>query len=336
MEEHDITLIRHLPIQVSEVFEQEGGSMAAALKTGGTTVESLRQIHYRMPHDQFRAMLTFCTEELAKPEFGLLVGTALKPLSFSSLGISCLASDTAVLALQRLSRFATLLATGAKGALDLEGDCYVIRLRGARTQYTSAEEVDLVASSLVRLVGLTINEDIKPVKVALKRGKPADPSAWYHVFGNRIVWDAPETSIYLQKEPLQAARLSANEALARANDDYTQKVIDDLYQSDFIRRVNEKIALHLPDGPPNQSQIASELAMSARTLQRRLKDEDTHFSKLVVELRKNLAVNALRNGSRSIAEVAFQLGYAEHSTFSRAFKGWMGMSPQEFVERCGS
>ena len=149
MEEHDITLIRHLPIQVSEVFEQEGGSMAAALKAGGTTVESLRQIHYRMPHDQFRAMLTFCTEELAKPEFGLLVGTALKPLSFSSLGISCLASDTAVLALQRLSRFATLLATGAKGGLDLEGDCYVIRLRGARTQYTSAEEVDLVASSLV-------------------------------------------------------------------------------------------------------------------------------------------------------------------------------------------
>jgi AraC-like DNA-binding protein len=34
--------------------------------------------------------------------------------------------------------------------------------------------------------------------------------------------------------------------------------------------------------------------------------------------------------------LAFQLGYAEHSTFSRAFKGWMGISPQEFVERCGS
>jgi len=336
MEEHDITLIRQLPIQVLEVFEQEGGTATEAMALAGVTADELRQIHFRMPHDRFRAMLTFCAEQLKKPQFGLLVGRALRPLSFSSLGISCLASDTAVLALQRLSRFASLLATGAKGVLDLEADCYVIRIRGARTRYTSEEEVDLVAAALVRLVGLTINQDIKPIKVALKRSKPQDPALWYDFFGNRILWDAAETSIYLQKESLQAVRLSANEELARANDEYTERVIEALHQSDFIRRVNEQIALRLPDGPPNQSQIASDLAMSSRTLQRRLKDESTSFSQLVVELRKNLATNALRHGSRSIAELAFQLGYAEHSTFSRAFKGWMGISPQEFVERCGS
>ena len=72
MEEHDITLIRQLPIQVLEIFEQEGGDAAEAMAQAGVTADELRQIHFRMPHDRFRTMLTFCAERLEKPQFGLM------------------------------------------------------------------------------------------------------------------------------------------------------------------------------------------------------------------------------------------------------------------------
>ena len=101
-------------------------------------------------------------------------------------------------------------------------------------------------------------------------------------------------------------------------------------RSDLVHRVNRQIAMRLPDGLPDQESIASDMAMSVRTLHRKLKEDDTSFQQLVQELRKSLAQQMLKDGQRSVSEVAFNLGYADHSAFSRAFKGWFGVTPHQF------
>ena len=99
-----------------------------------------------------------------------------------------------------------------------------------------------------------------------------------------------------------------------------------------MRQVNRQIALRLPDGPPDQETIANDLAMSVRTLHRRLKEEGTTFNELLTQLRQSLAQRMLSDGNRSISEVAFNLGYSDHSAFSRAFKGWFGQSPNDYAK----
>jgi AraC-like DNA-binding protein len=73
--------------------------------------------------------------------------------------------------------------------------------------------------------------------------------------------------------------------------------------------------------------IARRLAMSARTLQRRLGDEGTTFDALLDATRKELAFSYLAGDSLASSEVAFALGFSDSTAFHRAFKRWTGTTP---------
>ena len=73
--------------------------------------------------------------------------------------------------------------------------------------------------------------------------------------------------------------------------------------------------------------VARELAVSTRTLQRRLSDEGTTFQTVLGETRESLAKQYLAHSALSTGEIAFLLGYEEPNSFYRAFRGWTGETP---------
>jgi len=102
---------------------------------------------------------------------------------------------------------------------------------------------------------------------------------------------------------------------------------------DVVARARVTIIDQLPDGEPSRREVASELAMSERTLARRLSDRDYTFSSLVDEVRGQLAKEYLRQSRFSVTDVAFLLGFSDQSNFARAFKRWTDQSPSEFRSR---
>jgi AraC-like DNA-binding protein len=74
-------------------------------------------------------------------------------------------------------------------------------------------------------------------------------------------------------------------------------------------------------------------ALSERTLHRRLAEEGTRFSDLVDEARYARARELLVDRRNSVEAVAFAVGYAEPSSFSRAFKRWSGLGALEYRRR---
>jgi AraC-like DNA-binding protein len=93
--------------------------------------------------------------------------------------------------------------------------------------------------------------------------------------------------------------------------------------------VKTAIVERLPSGAPSAEIIAADLAMSARTLQRRLADADASYSVILESVRRELAAQYVTDASRSLAEISFLLGFSEQSAFSRAFRRWHGRSPTE-------
>ena len=97
-----------------------------------------------------------------------------------------------------------------------------------------------------------------------------------------------------------------------------------------LGRIASLLATQLTDTLPDKTLIASQLGMSERTLQRRLKEEGTSFQALLDRTRHYLARELLRNTRVPLTDVALQLGFSEPSTFFRAFKKWEGMTPGQF------
>jgi AraC-like DNA-binding protein len=86
----------------------------------------------------------------------------------------------------------------------------------------------------------------------------------------------------------------------------------------------------LTGGRPDNQTVASELAMSDRTLKRRLSDEGTSFKHLLTQARHEQAREYLADPSLDIKEVAFMIGYEDQNSFYRAFRLWEGDTPSNW------
>ena len=81
---------------------------------------------------------------------------------------------------------------------------------------------------------------------------------------------------------------------------------------------------------PSLEEIANELSMQPRTLNRRLQAEGTTFRELISEARFEVACRLLKVTSMQIADIARALGYANAAGFSHAFQRWSGTPPSEW------
>jgi AraC-like DNA-binding protein len=86
----------------------------------------------------------------------------------------------------------------------------------------------------------------------------------------------------------------------------------------------------LAGGRPDITDVARELRLSVRTLQRRIDEEGTTFRDLLLAVRQELVRKYFAQPGIQINEVAFQLGYEDTNSFYRAFRNWEGTTPSQW------
>jgi len=97
-----------------------------------------------------------------------------------------------------------------------------------------------------------------------------------------------------------------------------------------VSEVRRAIVEQLEGGEPSLERVAKQLAMSPRTLQRRLHEHSLRYADLLDSTREGAARSYLTDRQVSVAEVVYLLGFAEQSSFNRAFKRWTGKAPTEY------
>jgi AraC-like DNA-binding protein len=98
-------------------------------------------------------------------------------------------------------------------------------------------------------------------------------------------------------------------------------------QESFPERVRATIQRKLAGQRPRMQDIARELHISSRTLQRRLQDAGYSFQQVLEEARHQLARHYLNNSLLELSETAYLLGYEDANSFVRAFRNWEGVPP---------
>ena len=109
---------------------------------------------------------------------------------------------------------------------------------------------------------------------------------------------------------------------------YLERIAPGAVVTDQVRHV---VADLLADGEVSSSRVAGRLAMSARTMQRRLQDEGTSFREVVTHVRVTLAKRAMDSGTTSVPVLADRLGFSDAGAFRRAFKRVTGLTPGAYA-----
>lgn len=100
---------------------------------------------------------------------------------------------------------------------------------------------------------------------------------------------------------------------------------------DIVGRVRAAL-LSSENGYPTLVEVAETLHMSTRTLKRRLHDHHTSFHQLLDGARRAEAIRLLTGTALSLEQVSIRLGYADASSFRRAFQSWTDSTPSTFRE----
>ena len=98
----------------------------------------------------------------------------------------------------------------------------------------------------------------------------------------------------------------------------------------LIHEVRQHLLEQLERGTVDPSLLARRVRMSERTLRRKLQAAGTRYQDLLDELRAQLAKQYVQRPDADVAQVASRLGFADPSTFYRAFKRWTGLTPAQY------
>ena len=183
-------------------------------------------------------------------------------------------------------------------------------------------------------IGKEITGTIIPVtEIKFHYPEPENADEYHKIFDAIVLFNQPETSIsfdmsyynyplhFSNPELLALFEKQAGVFLKRLSENTTwvARVAKILYKKG---KLNYKIG-----------DVARELGLNIRSLQLKLKEESSTFREIKDKVQSDIAKSFLDNGSYSISETGYLLGFSEPSTFHRTFKRWTGMTPGEYMNK---
>ncbi|MGW4118012.1 AraC family transcriptional regulator [Nocardia sp. NPDC004711] len=170
-------------------------------------------------------------------------------------------------------------------------------------------------------------------RLSFRHGAPADTARYRSVFGVEPDFGAAGTELAFDAAHLDVALPQANEWARSRCEQMCRDLLARRHARTGVAGAVRDLLIRNPGVLPDQSAVAAEMYVSARTLSRRLHEEGTSFRTLLDEVRQALSEELLDRTDMTTEQVAGRLGYAEAASFIRAFRRWQGCPPQEYRAR---
>jgi len=277
------------------------------------------------------------------PVFGLHTGLHARLSTYPFYGLVVCACTTLRGAFAQTRRYEGLAHDLGRSRLDERG--------GIATYYwdtpwlsecTPAQArhlVDSVLAGILTFVSWLAHERLPVHEIGLPYPEPdaAIRAAHAQVFGPAVVYGVPAAygrfDAALLDRPVPNADGSMLKVLQRHADELLAARLRETSEPRIVTDVRREIAAQLASDRARVDDVATALALSTRTLQRKLAEAGTNFQAVHDTARQALAEELLRDSQLNLTDVAFMLGYREQSSFNRACREWFGATPARTRER---
>lgn len=285
-----------------------------------------------LPADSYYDMLERIASRADVTDLPVRVGASMRLDEYGALGLAFKAATTLGGSFQRVERYARLWTSVVEYELrpDPRGTLFILHRSGERRLGLRLSNEATLASA-VSIARQVSPVPVAPLEVLIRHPVPKSVTSHEAWFGGPVRFGADLDAILFSHEALAQPNILGDAGISR----YLISHLDaDLAQiaeeTPLVAHAKDAIAQTLSEGVPKMADIARGLGLSARSFHRRLSEHGMNFQTLTEDTRRDLAEGLLRDESHSLAEIAFLTGFSEQSSFTRAFKRWVGTTPASY------
>ena len=288
----------------------------------------------RVPHSSMMRFWQRARDLTGDDHLGIHLAEAAPIPSFEVHAYAMLSSPNLREAYRRACRYQRLIHEATDLTFDESADEGVLRHALPGGKPVPRPPAEFLVTLWVRIGRLVAGDDWSPSLICFAHQEPADIKEHVRVFRAPLRFSSGLTAMHVPNFVLDTPNPREDASLAGLLDRYAEGLLKQLpRRPNFSERVRAALLKELQGGAPTVTAIAKTLHVSPRSLHRGLHNEGTSFRELLEQLRHERATALLANPACSVAEVGFLLGFAELSSFSRAFKRWTGRAPAAFRAR---
>lgn len=250
--------------------------------------------------------------------------------SFILMCHAVLSAHTLEQAMLRMLRFYRVLLSDFDASLVRDGDIAEIVLKEAGPPRTAFAYLTF----FVVFLGVShwlIDRRMPLLEIEFR--SPTDEGADHYrrLLGDNLEFGRPQTRIRFSSEFLALKPMRNEAQMETFRRDSPQSLIAQYRSRDSVSaRVWSELRRSRPDEWPGFEDLASRLYTTSSTLRRRLEAEGTSYQRIKDEVRREQAIQYLRQNEMSNADIAEELGFGDPSTFYRAFRKWTGATPNAY------
>lgn len=278
----------------------------------------------------FNALLALAAHRSGNRLFALQFGLEHGMRGMGTLLHVIQSADTVGEVLRALVRYGHVLGTAVEFRLERHaGNARLLCQVTDADLHCVRQTVEWAMGLSAHLMHSLLKHLWRPHALLLCHGAGAEPSAYRRLLGVAPRFSSTENAWVFDPELLDTQLGAKDQRILQLTRQFQDELADITLEA-LPMHVQKLMRSRMPQGRVTVEQIAMDLKISSRSLQRYLLTQGTSFQALLDETRQAMATRLLRDASINLTQVAELLGYTQLAAFSRAFSRWHGLSPQQW------
>ena len=307
----------------------------APCKAAGIDALILKDHEARISTKQFDIIWKEAVKKADDINFGLHFGREIANSYFGGNILFSMMTNSATVgnAMEIFCRYHTLMEDSILPKMKVEDDFAFFLWESIDPHFEISRHIsEALLCAYVYIIRRITENNSGLLEVRFRHKRPKDIREHKEVFLVPLLFDQPKNELVIEKNTLNLPVFLADPKLLETLEHLAKNLLDSLYpQNIWTDKVISLISKLLSGGEKTDIKaIAANLAVSARNLQNRLKEEKTSYQRILDQVRKEVALNYLTQKDVTICDIAFLLGFSEQSAFNHAFKRWSGLTPGQY------
>lgn len=299
-----------------DVARQVGLDPFRLVAQTGLPSECLHDSDLRVPARAVLQLLEMSAHLSGEEAFGLRLAETRRLSTLGLVGMLARDEPTVRLALAALLRYSRLHNESLVVEFEEQDGVVVLREELLPSANAGRQSIELAVGAMCRILKILLGSDWSPRLVSFMHPPPRQLAVHHRVLGRRVKFRQDFNGVVLSSDDLETPIAFADPVMTR----YARQMLDaspTLEDLSVAGEVRQLILALLPTGRCSIEQVARHWGVDRKTVSRKLKREDTDFSRLLDETRSELTQRYLQYGNRSLTEIAPLLGFSSLSAFAR-------------------